>query len=186
MIAVAVEIARELGRMIGAWLAARPRIRSLAIASAAVSAVFVAWSVVAAVFAAPAPLPLATVTGSVTLDGKPLSQGIVMFAPDARRGGAGPTGEGVIDATGRYRITTIRKPGAVVGAHRVAVVAIADLDPSQAGDKPRAVPAIYARPETSGLTCDVQAGIRNTFDIAMVSPPPEPPAPKTTKKRPTP
>ncbi len=177
------EILRELARMAAEWLTARPRIRSLAIAGVVIFVLALAWSVTAALFDDSPRLDLARVSGSVTLDGQPLAGGIVRFAPDHGRGGGGPSGEGVIDATGRYEITTARQPGAAIGAHRVAVLAQPQLDPSQMAGSTVAVPTRYTRIETSGLVCEVAPRILNRFDISLVTPPPEPVEPKGKKQK---
>src|ERR1700687_5390629 len=60
---------------------------------------------------------LGKVSGRVTVGGKPVTSGTIMFHPDA-----GPTAVGTIQPDGTYTLTT-GKPGdgAVVGAHRVTI-----------------------------------------------------------------
>ena len=65
--------------------------------------------------------PMAKVSGTVTLDGKPLPHGMVQFVPDGSRGTEGPTGVGRIDEKGRFTITTSGVKGAVVGHHKIRV-----------------------------------------------------------------
>jgi hypothetical protein len=65
--------------------------------------------------------PLFPVQGIVTLNGKPLSNGEVVFVPveeDAR----GPTLRGTIQSDGSYTLRTGNKAGAPAGQYRVAVV----------------------------------------------------------------
>lgn len=66
---------------------------------------------------------LASVSGRVTLHGKPLADINVTFQPVAKAGSGGDAGlgsSGVTGADGRFQIKTFDgKPGAVVGKHRV-------------------------------------------------------------------
>ncbi len=60
---------------------------------------------------------LGTVTGIVTLDGKPLEKAVVMFQPDNARPSRGET-----DAAGRYTLIYTRESrGAVPGTHSVNI-----------------------------------------------------------------
>ena len=64
------------------------------------------------------------VSGTVTVDGKPLKDIAVNFTPIAAEGAEGPGSSGVTDAEGRYSLRTIgdrRVRGAVVGKHRVVL-----------------------------------------------------------------
>lgn len=62
---------------------------------------------------------LAPVSGRVTLDGKPLEFGGVMFQPER-----GPASTAAIGKDGRFTLTWQRKSaGAVIGLNRVAVTA---------------------------------------------------------------
>jgi hypothetical protein len=68
---------------------------------------------------------LAPVSGVVTLDGKPLTTGVVQFQPlggDAAN--PGPGSAGVLDAEGRFELQTQTSPraeGAVIGTHQVRI-----------------------------------------------------------------
>ncbi|TWT42719.1 DUF4198 domain-containing protein [Botrimarina hoheduenensis] len=76
-----------------------------------------------------APFPLAQVEGQVTLDGKPLSNAKVMFAPVAAAGEieAGKAAFGLLDSEGRFTLSTYKQDdGAVVGEHWVTVVNLAE------------------------------------------------------------
>ncbi len=67
------------------------------------------------------------VAGTVQLDGKPLTIGVVSYRPDAERGNKSmhvPTG--TIDAQGRYELITIKRKGAPPGWYRVLVFADAN------------------------------------------------------------
>jgi len=102
--------------------------------------------------------PLGTVTGVVTLDGKPLVDATVAFAPEKGRISMATT-----DAAGRYElIYDGRNKGAVIGWHRVLI----DTTPSMDEKNPILVPPRYNA--QSVLTADVKAGV-NTFDFALQS-----------------
>ncbi len=67
---------------------------------------------------------LAPVSGLITLDGKPLAEGSVVFQPIAPPGStiAGKGSAAFCDAEGRYKLETIAgEPGAIVGDHRVRI-----------------------------------------------------------------
>jgi len=117
----------------------------------------------------PARQPTAPVTGTVTIDGQPVSQGVVNFLPESGRAGhgkLGPDGSFVISTYGNG-------DGAVVGKHRIAV----DARQQQAAEGgfaedvayQSAVPARYANPNTSGLECEVVAGEENVVDLKLSS-----------------
>jgi hypothetical protein len=60
---------------------------------------------------------IATVSGKVTYDGKPLSQGTIMFYPEVGRAAVGQIG-----SDGSYTLTTFQPgDGALVGPHRVVI-----------------------------------------------------------------
>ena len=70
------------------------------------------------------PYRLAPVSGTVTLNKKPLAKAWVHFAPKATDGNSnpGPTSHGQTDANGRFRlIVDPEHPGAVVGESRVFI-----------------------------------------------------------------
>jgi hypothetical protein len=68
--------------------------------------------------------PVAAVSGSVTIDGRPVSGGIVMFHP-----GRGRSAVGTTDAAGRYTLTTFRPgDGAILGRHTVTIDAREDTE----------------------------------------------------------
>ncbi len=121
---------------------------------------------------------LGQVSGTVTLDGKPLSGVAVVFQPDNGRPARGMT-----NAEGKYELTYIRDTrGTKVGRNRV------EIAPSEEGgededageledpDSPQAKkpvnarrPAVPARYNTkSELEADVKPG-KNTFDFDLKS-----------------
>jgi len=120
----------------------------------------------------PPPLPyeLAPVSGTVTLDGQPVSQGLVRLTPDGTRATKGPSGIGVIDAQGTFRVVTAGHDGAVVGSHRVSVLPteLRQSDPTKYVSQ--AMPTRYTRNKTSGLSCEVQSGRPNHLALKLITP----------------
>jgi hypothetical protein len=109
----------------------------------------------------------ASVSGTVTWQGKPLSGAQVAFAPET----GGKIAQGVTDSDGGYRLFTIKPgDGALVGKHRVTIVAREKAQVSLPGyPTPPAAPRIpekYFDAQTSELTADVQSG-SNTFDFTL-------------------
>lgn len=106
---------------------------------------------------------VATVKGTVTMDGDPLPDATVTFQPEEGRASIGIT-----DASGQYELTYSRDAmGAMVGQHTVTITTRKEGDP-EAGIEPVAeiVPAKYnAQTE---LTRDVTAG-NNTIDFELNS-----------------
>lgn len=122
---------------------------------------------------------LGQVTGTVTLDGQPLTGVAVVFQPDNGRPARGMT-----DAEGKYELTYIRQTkGTKVGSNRVEIapseegeseesedVEVADGEPQPAAKVTKSgrpvVPARYN--SQSELKVDVKAG-ENTFDFKLES-----------------
>lgn len=99
---------------------------------------------------------LGKVSGTVTLDGQPLSGAIVMFQPASGRPAFGNT-----DESGNYDVSfTGDVKGAVVGKSSVHIF----WPDGEPGSKP--IPAKYNA--KSEITKDV-AGGSNTFDFALES-----------------
>jgi len=68
--------------------------------------------------------PTVSVSGTVTVDGKPLDGATVVFTPvDAAKDGFAPASHGTTDASGKYTLalTMTGKSGAIVGKHRVTI-----------------------------------------------------------------
>jgi hypothetical protein len=114
---------------------------------------------------------LAPVRGQVFYHGRPVTTGTIVFASDASRGTSGPLARGEIQPDGSYTLQTGDSAGAVVGWHRVTVVAVmvpAAPDPGQPFVMPRPlVPTRYSDPELSGLTCEVKAGKENGINFNL-------------------
>ena len=134
-----------------------------------------------------------SVTGTITLDGKPISGAVVTFQPI--EGGTGQPAVGTTDVEGKYTVTDMKSDkigsGAAAGEYRVGVMWFKPgADSSQAtgasgGNEETAVsndkkdvtsvsgpeallPADYQSPTSSGLTASVNAGA-NTIDFPLVS-----------------
>lgn len=88
------------------------------------------------------------VSGRVTIDGKPLTHGIVRFVPQNDR----PSG-GVLDSEGRFTLTCFDPgDGAVLGLHRVAVAGDERLNATRVRWH---APPKYASHIQSGLTQEI-------------------------------
>lgn len=110
----------------------------------------------------------ASVTGVVTLDGKPLEQGIVTFA--AADDEAGVPASGQIQADGSYHVQIGRSGTVASGEYAVAVSARARSVENPNGGPPTPGPLItperYAAAKDSGLRYRVRSG-DNVIDIAL-------------------
>jgi len=103
--------------------------------------------------------PLGKVQGTVTLDGEPLPNAIVLFQPTTEK--AGPS-QGITDSDGKYSLSYLpNHPGAALAEHKVMISAqsgaAAERDP---------VPAKYN--DNSDLKVTVEAG-DNTHDFELLS-----------------
>ncbi len=114
---------------------------------------------------------VAPVRGKVFYQGRPLTTGTIVFAPDAVRGTNGPLALGDIQADGSYALRHGEEFGAVVGWHRVTVSAVEAGQPAKAGQDfvlPRSLlPEKYRDPELSGLVREVKASQENTIDFHL-------------------
>lgn len=107
---------------------------------------------------------LGTVSGTVTLDGAPLPNVLVVFNP----GNARPS-EGRTDATGHYEMQYTREqPGAILGQHKVIItskVGVAE-EGEEIVDEPETIPEKYNTETT--LSLEVKSG-NNTCDFDLQS-----------------
>jgi hypothetical protein len=95
-------------------------------------------------------VPLGTVKGQVTLDGKPMPNVSVTFIPAGEQGGA--TSMGRTDASGNYELIYVDgKKGALIGKHKVSVTTVRD-DPAAAAQMSSDSPE-YAQ-QASGASGD--------------------------------
>jgi len=101
---------------------------------------------------------LATVSGTVTLGGQPLSGASVLFESASGQGAAGTTNE-----SGRYELYfSGETKGAEIGVNRVRITTVLNFPTPPDYKDP--IPARYN--ESSELTVTVQAGA-NTHDFAL-------------------
>lgn len=118
------------------------------------------------------------VSGTVTLNGKPLADATVAFSPIAKPGevNAGDGSAGKTDANGEYTLRTSRGvPGAQVGKHRVRITVLAPQVGNSDQRRPRGgwpvkntVPARYNG--DTELAFEVIAGRANKADFGLTSP----------------
>ena len=127
-------------------------------------------------------LELAPVSGRVTMNGQPVTQGEITFVPHD-----GPPAMGTISADGTFQLTTLEAgDGAVLGQHQVTIMATKvgsgslaptsfeqELQGAQAGGKMLIpgtvtwlVPEKYSRLQTSDLTAEVKSGT-NAIDFDL-------------------
>ncbi len=107
-----------------------------------------------------------SVSGKLTLDGKPLAktenvQITVMFFPES---GNGVPAAAVADESGRYALSSGAKSGLAPGKY---VVTLAGTETSAQG-KRLVTPLRYSDPKQSDLRADVQPG-GNVFDFDLSS-----------------
>lgn len=124
--------------------------------------------------------PLAQATGVVTYNGEPLSGATISFASDLQDKGYHP-GIGSTNDQGEFRIRTYNRDGAVVGSHKVSIVALdkdsCAVDPETGKErtmydprwKPPAslIPKKYGDHEKSTLTAEVESGVENQFSFEL-------------------
>ena len=106
---------------------------------------------------------LGQVSGVVTMDGAPLANAQVSFAPDEGR-----ASQAITDSEGKYELTYVGKTkGAKIGSHKVYITTYIedDSDPDAQNIK-ETIPEKYNKATT--LTADVKDG-KNTFDFALES-----------------
>ena len=153
------------------------------LASSRVGAAFVVLAAVLVAGCGPDLPDTAAVSGTVTYDGQPVTQGTVTFYPEKGRSSTGR-----IQPDGTYTLRTFTEgDGALLGKHTVTIEAMeftggppqpksmeeeiamaADgrLGRSTPGESRWLVPRRYASRETSKLTADVAAG-PNTIDFKL-------------------
>jgi len=112
------------------------------------------------------------VEGTVTLDGKPLTTGVISFLP-----ATGAVAYGTIASDGRYDLRTGSQPGAAAGDYVVTVAANASPEPAtpRPGGPQFAEPLLllvtprrYAGRDTTPLKATVRPG-RQTLDFTLQS-----------------
>ena len=130
--------------------------------------------VVASVGCQRSPYELAPVHGTVTIDGRPVSQAKVMFAPVENAENAVNPGKpafGLLREDGSYKLTTYENDdGAVVGKHWVTLV---NLTRKAAKNQTEGNRTISSLPSFTRLTVPQQvtvaAGQENQIDIKLTA-----------------
>jgi len=109
------------------------------------------------------------VTGTVTIDGKPLTTGMISFMADnAREAFTSP-----IDGTGKYKLgASATDAGALPGEYKVLIIATEapkmSTDPANPSQPKSLIPEKYTKKETSGLTATVKSE-PNTINFDLKS-----------------
>jgi hypothetical protein len=103
---------------------------------------------------------LAQVTGTVTLDGKPLPQASVVYVPVAHGDQASRPANGVTDESGLYKLQySTTQSGARPGKYQVSISTFRDQGEDWSGNEvpgaPETVPSVYNSAST--LTAEVKA-----------------------------
>ena len=109
----------------------------------------------------------ARVSGAVSVDGQPLEQGTVFFAPTE----GGMRASGIIQSDGSYTIKTNRDSGLEVGDYNVGVVSRELTWPNPGGPPMPGdylAPKKYGNPKTSGLRYTVERG-SNEINLELTS-----------------
>lgn len=105
---------------------------------------------------------LASVTGKVTLDDKPLAEAFIVFAPTS----AGTTSYGRTNAAGEYvMMFSDSEKGAWLG-ETVVRISTGDVGMGASGAKKEMVPAVYNLQSTLRKTVEKKA---NRFDFELKS-----------------
>lgn len=114
---------------------------------------------------------LSSVTGTLTLDGRPLAGGetvgvTVLLFPET---GVGVPAAGRADESGEYEISTGSQQGIKPGAYLVAISGVEVIPPKTEQEMPgrrQLTPLRYADPKQSGFRVDVKPGSNECdFDL---------------------
>ena len=108
------------------------------------------------------------VSGTVSLNGKPLDEVRVMYLPDPLAGNQGAHSESVSDGEGKYELVYSRDAqtkGALVGWHRVVIEDIA-AENSRDRYRPIRIREAYSSSAQTPLKFEVVPG-EQTFDLEL-------------------
>jgi hypothetical protein len=100
------------------------------------------------------------VSGTVTLDGKPVAFGSIRFIPDSGR-----TGFSTLDKDGKFNLMTDDRVGCPVGRHNVEVDSVEMITEYK---NRRHAPKKYDSASTSGLTVEID-GPKEDLKIELKS-----------------
>ena len=141
LFAIVRAIAAELLRRWKEWLAERPQVQTTLVVAAMAFALILVARLVMGVLWAPAGIPLGRVSGTVTLDGRPLRRATVEYTPED-----GAPAYGLTDSSGAYALSYVPgRLGAVLGEQTVRITTY-DWVTQRDGSKqevPELVPARY-------------------------------------------
>jgi hypothetical protein len=112
----------------------------------------------------------ATVTGKVSFQGEPLAGGLIVFAPDPDRGGAGKPARGELNPDGTFRLALGGEAAIPPGWYRVAIAPAPLYAPGSLRDR-YPFPLALARPDRSTIVREVKAGQENHFEFSIEVPP---------------
>jgi hypothetical protein len=110
----------------------------------------------------------AQVSGTVTLDGKPVNKGVVTFHPLNQQGAVA---SGTIDTSGRFTLQVGEEHFVPVGEYEITVLATEPLPETSPGEEPGLrdlTPAKYKDTSTSGLRKQLTTGT-NTVVLELKS-----------------
>jgi hypothetical protein len=115
---------------------------------------------------------MASVTGKVMYNGRPLEFGVVMFQPSS-----GQPAQGEIQPDGTFNLSTYRlNDGAVLGKHKVRIACYESMRPGATkgpGERTLGKPLVpekYTLFDMSGLTADVSE-TNHEFTFELSGPP---------------
>lgn len=123
-------------------------------------------------------LDVAKVSGTVTCEGKPVTQGAIAFTPvtSGDRSVPGKPALSKINSDGSFQLTTYEQhDGAVVGKHKVSVTfpgqELGGLPGESFGDDSPPVKRVKGLPSCANfprvIEIEVKAGEENTFNIEL-------------------
>lgn len=108
-----------------------------------------------------------TVSGHVTLDGKPLSKGTITFSSK----GEAPSATGTINSSGNYSLSVGTSSKITPGTYQVTIVATELVPPTPTDPSPlpkKLTPAKYEDPSNAEMVREVKQG-SNKFDFELKS-----------------
>lgn len=114
--------------------------------------------------------PLYPVSGLVTLNGKALHKGDIVFVPDASKGNTHlQFGMGKIARDGTYAAHTINHPGVKAGWYKIMVLATENEPQESLSWVPIwLVPLKYTKPESTDLVVEIGPE-REKYDVELRS-----------------
>ncbi len=128
-----------------------------------------------AIFAAVCVLPFITgcggggdllsVSGSITCDGAPLTEGSVRFVPDTGKGNTAKLEPAGTISGGKYSVLTDGKSGAPPGWYKVSVASGVIPDSTKPNVSTAPFAAKFSNPDTSGLSVEVKSG--GNYDLKV-------------------